>query len=380
MLQKRRPARLFRIFLRLPLTELPEEAREPVQLRLDEHVGAYLLPMSGFLFLFFAALVPAHLFMMPEGIQRDIVVAMALGSTILLGTLALTLRRVRVPAQWSHRLAFGVALVPLLNSLVHMGLTGDPLHTTNVMLVILATGAFLLRLQWFVATEAVAVTSWVTVALLVGGDTGAWGHFGFGVGLSLLVASVVFTMHTRGLVGLETLNLELEDLARLDGLTGIANRRWFDIRLTEEWQAHMRDRAPIALVVCDLDHFKLLNDTRGHGAGDVALRQVAGVLRATARSEADVPARLGGEEFAVLLPRTTDEQAMLVAERIRDGVQRLNIPNPDVPGEILTVSLGVAAVTPRIGGLSPSLVNAADDALYEAKEAGRNRSVLANLE
>jgi len=375
MVQDRRSRRLLRILRRLPLAEIPEELREPVQARLDEHVGAYLLPMAGFLFLFFAALVPAHLFIMEEGIQRDVVVAVALGSTILLGTLTLTLRRVRVPARLAHPLAFGVALIPLVNSLVHMGQTGDLVHTTHVMLVILATGAFILRGRWFVAIETTALVSWAVVALMFGGEGSAWGHFGFGVGLSLLVAGVVFTMHTRSLVGLETLNLELEDLARLDGLTGIANRRWFDARLAQEWLAHTRDQASLALVVCDLDHFKLLNDSRGHGAGDVALRQVAGVLRASARSEADVPARLGGEEFAVLLPRTSGEQAMLVAERIREGVKRLHIPNPDAPGETLTVSLGVAAVQPRVGGLSQSLLNAADDALYQAKEGGRDRSV-----
>lgn len=132
----------------------------------------------------------------------------------------------------------------------------------------------------------------------------------------------------------------------------------------------------MALVVCDLDQFKNLNDTRGHGAGDVALRQVAGVLRASARSEADVPARLGGEEFAVLLPRTTGEQAMLVAERIRDGVLRLTVPNPGIPpSDILTVSLGVAAFVPRRGSSPQGLVTAADDALYRAKHEGRNRVV-----
>jgi diguanylate cyclase (GGDEF)-like protein len=345
-----------------------------MEARLDEHVAAYLLPMSGFLFLFFAALVPSHLLLMEGGPERDVVVAAALASTVLMGTLTLTLRRVRVPARWSHHLAFGVAMIPVANALLHLGTTGDLVHTTNVMLVILATGAFLLRPRWFLATEALIVVSWGTMALMLGGESGPWPHFAFGVGLSLLVAGVVFTMHFHSIIGLESLNLRLQDLARLDGLTGVANRRWFDVRLAEGWRSHAREKIPLSLVVLDLDHFKLLNDRRGHGAGDVALRQVAGVLRASARSEDDLPARLGGEEFAVLLPRTSGEQAMLVAERIREGVRRLDVPNPDAPGDILTVSLGVASATPGVGGLAQGLLDAADDALYHAKNAGRDRT------
>ncbi len=354
---------------------LPEQAGS-IRERLDEHVSFYLLPISGFLFLFFSVLVPTHLAVMPAGLERDVVVACALLSAALLGTLTLTLRRIRVPSRWAHLLAFGTIMIPLANSLLHMGLTGDAIHTTNVMLVILATGAIVLRLKWLVLTQAMAVGGWAVVALLAVENGGDWFHFGFGVFLSLLVAVVVYRMHVASLVGLEHLNLELDDLAHLDGLTGIANRRAFDDRLAREWDRHVEEETSLAVVTCDLDQFKLLNDTRGHGAGDVALGQVAGVLRATARSEDDLPARVGGEEFALLLPRTTGEQAMLVAERIRDGVARLNIPNPDAPPpSTLTVSLGVADTVPRSGDRPSSFMSAADEALYQAKAQGRNRSV-----
>jgi len=373
---KQGESRLRRLMGRMSTGPVLSEQVEAVRRRLDEHVSMYLLPISGFLFLFFSLLVPAHLAVLPPSPERDVIVACALLSAVLLGALTLTLRRVRVPSQWAHLLAFGAIMIPLANSLLHMGLTGDAIHTTNIMLVILATGAIVLRLKWLVLTQAMAVGGWAVVALLAVDNGGDWFHFGFGVFLSLLVAGVVYRMHVASLVGLEHLNLELDDLAHLDGLTGIANRRAFDQRLAREWDRHVEEKTPLAVVACDLDLFKLLNDTRGHGAGDVALRQVAGVLRASARSEDDLPARVGGEEFALLLPRTTGEQAMLVAERIRDGVARLNIPNPDTPPpSTLTVSLGVADAVPRLGDRPSSLMSAADQALYQAKAQGRNRSV-----
>lgn len=369
---------LFRDLLdRLPSGRPPPGLRTALGERLDEHVAAYVLPMTGVLFFLYALLVPTHLFLLRgEDATRDILAAAALVSTAVLGGLWLLLRRYPISTAWSHPAAFSLAMIPLANSLLHIGISGNPIHTTTVMLIILACGVFVLRTRWFLWIQAIILWGWVCVALLVGEPNSTWGHFAFGMGLSLVVSGLVFGMHVQSLTGLELLNLRLSDLARLDGLTGIANRRWFDERFREEWRAHVDDQAMMALVVCDLDHFKNLNDTRGHGAGDVALRQVAGVLRASARSEADVPARLGGEEFAVLLPRTTGEQAMLVAERIRDGVLRLTVPNPGIPpSDILTVSLGVAAFVPRRGSWPQGLVTAADDALYRAKHEGRNRVV-----
>lgn len=359
---------------RLPTRRPPPEVREALGSRLDEHVAAYVLPMTGVLFSLYVLLVPVHLFWLREEPSRNPLAAAALASAACLGAIWLLLRRYPVSTTWAHAAAFALGMVPLANSLLHIWVSGDPIHTTNVMLILLAAGIFMLRLRWFIWIQAIIVWGWVCVALLAASPGEQWGHFAFGVGLSLVVSWVVFAMHRQSLVGLEVLNLRLSDLARLDGLTGIANRRWFDARLREEWAAHRADEAPLSLLVCDLDRFKNLNDVRGHGAGDVALRQVAGVLRASARSEADVPARLGGEEFAILLPRTTGEQAMLVAERVREGILRMTVPNPGVPpSSVLTASLGVASVTPNAELAPRDLAAAADEALYEAKRGGRNR-------
>jgi diguanylate cyclase (GGDEF)-like protein len=368
--------RASRLLERLPTERPPPELREPLAERLDQHAARYVIPVSAFLFFFYALLVPTHLFWPGGGLDREILGAVSLGCCIFFGVIGLTLRRTGVSPDAAHPLLFISALLPLAGSLLHIGLTADPIHTTNVMLVSLAAGAFLLQLRWFFWIQALAIWGWICVALLSGDELSGWGHFGVGMILAAGTSMIVFTLHREGLKGLELLNLKLSDLAALDSLTGIANRRWFDARLHASWSRHARDGESLALLMCDIDHFKNLNDTRGHGAGDVALRQVAGILRASARSEDDLPARLGGEEFAVLLPHTTEEQAMLVAERIRTGVRSLNIPNPGIePDDATTISIGVAALVPKASIPAQRLLNLADEALYAAKRDGRNRSV-----
>jgi diguanylate cyclase (GGDEF)-like protein len=166
----------------------------------------------------------------------------------------------------------------------------------------------------------------------------------------------------------------LENLAFLDGLTGIANRRQFDEHLEREWRRLTRRSAPLSLLMIDIDHFKGLNDHYGHGYGDDCLRRVAGALADVARRSGDLPARYGGEEFAVVLPDTGTDGALTVAEKIRAAVEALRLPHvaSRVAGHV-TVSVGVAGGIPRHRGTPRELVNAADRALYRAKSSGRNR-------
>ncbi|HYD59087.1 MAG TPA: diguanylate cyclase [Noviherbaspirillum sp.] len=179
-------------------------------------------------------------------------------------------------------------------------------------------------------------------------------------------------------------NLELshavELLARLsaeDALTQTANRREFDRRLDIEWARARRDGVPLALIMVDVDCFKNYNDHYGHQAGDACLQQIAGQLKAVPQRAADLVARFGGEEFAVLLPATSEEDAAGLAERMRGAIVDLQIPHATsrvAPG--VTASFGVAAMHP-VGNLKASdLVAASDAALYAAKEKGRNRVVL----
>lgn len=175
----------------------------------------------------------------------------------------------------------------------------------------------------------------------------------------------------------EELSHAVELLAKLsaeDALTQIANRREFERRLGIEWSRARRDRQPLALIMVDVDCFKNYNDHYGHPAGDACLQQIATALRKIPHRPADLVARFGGEEFAVLLPATSTEDAAAVAEHMRQAVLDLQIPHATSrvsPG--VTASFGVAAIQPSLHEDLSELVAAADTALYDAKEHGRNR-------
>lgn len=177
---------------------------------------------------------------------------------------------------------------------------------------------------------------------------------------------------------LKKLNLYLERIAQQDGLTGLANRRHFDAMLLNEFNRAMRSQKPLALVLIDVDLFKQYNDIFGHPAGDECLKLISSTIHACQKRPADLAARYGGEEIAVLLPETELEGARAVAENIRQSVCNLALHLPDSPYGIVTVSCGVAVLMPEKDVSIPmDLVIAADKALYRAKSMGRNRIVCA---
>lgn len=168
---------------------------------------------------------------------------------------------------------------------------------------------------------------------------------------------------------LETANLKLTQLAVIDGLTGIANRHAMERALMRGWQRCSERGEPLSVVMADVDHFKQFNDNHGHQVGDTQLRRVATVLAAEASGVDELAARYGGEEFVLILPGVGGEAAMLRAERLRQRAEQA-MAAAGLPGSI---SLGVAATIPTIDGNPASLVRSADEALYRAKDAGRNR-------
>lgn len=171
----------------------------------------------------------------------------------------------------------------------------------------------------------------------------------------------------------------LERLSTTDSLTGVANRRVFDQKLAEEWKRAVRDGSPISVIMLDIDAFKAFNDTYGHPAGDDCLRQVAGVLSRSVRRAGDLVARYGGEEFVALMPGTTREDAVELAELVRRQVESLAIAHTTSPtGRVVTASLGVASSAPSECCTPEYLVGAADRALYQAKSGGRNRVAAAD--
>lgn len=187
-----------------------------------------------------------------------------------------------------------------------------------------------------------------------------------------LIARVNVHLHLKRLRDeLREKNRELEFLARRDGLTGVANRRFLMECLESEFTRCRRYGRPFSLMMLDLDHFKRINDNFGHHVGDEVLVRVAQVLSQSLR-ENDLLGRYGGEEFAVILPETDRAAALVVAERCRMAVQEIEIPVPDGVLRV-TTSAGLASVPDARFGVLGDLVKAADGALYEAKRGGRNR-------
>ncbi len=179
---------------------------------------------------------------------------------------------------------------------------------------------------------------------------------------------------------LQKANRELERLASLDGLTQVANRRQFDRYLATEWRRGMRTRLPLSLILCDVDYFKQYNDTYGHQAGDDCLVEIARVISRAIKRAADLVARYGGEEFVIILPNTSIQGALHLAESIRESLKKLQLPHSQSQvSQWVTLSLGVSSLIPDRSTSKELLVAMADKALYEAKKQGRDRVCIAPL-
>jgi diguanylate cyclase (GGDEF)-like protein/PAS domain S-box-containing protein len=166
----------------------------------------------------------------------------------------------------------------------------------------------------------------------------------------------------------------VEELAITDALTGLANRRHFDQYLTTEWRRGMRERSPLSLVLIDADLFKSYNDTYGHLRGDNCLKQIAEAIQDVVSRPGDLVARFGGEEFAVILPNTPADGGFQVAQEICAAMCSRQLPHSGNPVGVVTISAGCATLVPQLGQHSPSLIDCADQALYQAKGSGRNRA------
>lgn len=176
-------------------------------------------------------------------------------------------------------------------------------------------------------------------------------------------------------------NQTLARISTTDPLTGVANRRHFDEVLAQRWNEAIAERTMLGMLVLDIDCFKNYNDRYGHLEGDVCLRQVAQEIQHHVRHELDLVVRYGGEEFVVLMPEASASSAFQAAERIRQGIEALAIPNAGVPhSAVVTISIGVAVARPTSAMPPSTLLSLADEALYQAKREGRNRCVLAQLQ
>lgn len=185
-----------------------------------------------------------------------------------------------------------------------------------------------------------------------------------------------FILVMRDVSERQALQRRLEREATTDGLTGLANRRAFDGALAIEWARAVRNDTQLSLILLDVDGFKSFNDLYGHPAGDGCLRDVASAVQGVVRRPGDLTARYGGEEMAIILPRTPPAGAARVARAVCAAVEALGVPHADSPCGVLTASLGVATATGAVGraiAMPEGLLIGADGALYRAKHKGRNR-------
>jgi diguanylate cyclase (GGDEF)-like protein len=192
--------------------------------------------------------------------------------------------------------------------------------------------------------------------------------------LSKPIRSPIVRARVRNHLELKRHRDYLGKLSSTDGLTGVANRRWFDEQLEREWRRARREHSSLSLLLMDIDFFKAYNDHYGHLAGDDGLRQIAQRLSKCTRRPGDLVARYGGEEFVCLLPDTDAEGALRVANLLREEVEGLNIPHGYSPvADHVTLSIGVSTLVPVVGQPPLDLIRRADELLYAAKQNGRNQ-------
>ncbi len=295
---------------------------------------------------------------------------------LLIGFALTFLRRADV---WYPRY-MAVAMTFALMAIAWIGLTawsdGEPRVFARLLLAVIAT-YFVLGLPFrsALAVNAIAVLFYTAVAATeMSMPAAELTHY-----LTMLVIANVICVagaynleHARRTAWLE--GQRLAETALQDGLTGIPNRRRFDDHLQRVWAQSIRERRSIALLFADIDHFKPFNDRYGHQAGDEALKAVADLLARFARRPLDLAARYGGEEFAIVLFDTSREHAVRIGEEIMAAVRQLAIAHADSgAARVLTVSMGIACVVPVARRSSDGLVQLADQALYAAKDAGRNQ-------
>ncbi|OWV82196.1 diguanylate cyclase [Rhizobium sp. R634] len=306
---------------------------------------------------------------------------------------ALIWRKPRAAAVLRASLLGGMCLILLSVTLVGVFAGGEFYERHLTIMLFVATSAitiFSVPLAWTIVIACYALSlyfilQWYNPLVEAGSVVAGTLFFSCGIIATVvarrtmnILAQKTFLLDCRDQrrnAELADANARLERLARTDPLTGIANRRWMMETLEGLWLSGRDTGVAAAMLMCDIDHFKALNDKLGHGEGDRCLVKVAGIIQSCVRADRDLVSRHGGEEFLIVLPDVDEEEAVAVATRIRESVEAAALPNPSSGvGPSVTLSVGVALKSVRDTDISlANLQHEADMALYRAKEAGRNQ-------
>lgn len=336
-----------------------------------------------------------NLLILPPEISTAMVLPSAAISPVALAV-ALVWRKPRTPRLQGGLLVAGIFVILLSIALGGVNAGGEYYERSlNIMLFVAITAIIIfgIPLAWTVTIAVLAFGLYLVLqlanpALEIGSALAATLFFATGIFATVaarrnmtILAQKTFLFELRDrrrVAELAEVNNRLELLARTDPLTGLANRRWMTETLNQLWGDGGKAPASVAMLMCDIDEFKKLNDHLGHAEGDRCLVEVAGIIQENVRYNRDHVARYGGEEFLVLLPGACQQEAIIVAERIRNSVEAAGILNPDSRvSRHVTLSIGVAVQGSANEAVSSEqLQRNADSALYLAKQTGRNRVMI----
>lgn len=355
-----------------------------------------------FLLYLLAALLAGQQFASYDTVWRsgDLQVALMMfgltGFSVLLIAVCI---RFRALDGWHYRYVAAASMIAVIAMTVAPSLFSDPsmrqrasYFVIYVLMILYGVSNLRMVQSALIGIGGLAVSYVLLHAAGITSDMGNLMQYGLMANLVGLGNGYVLEMRDRRLF-LQSRLLELEkrqlnrlsermvQLAREDGLTGLANRRHFNDSYLVEWERARREQKPLALVFIDVDHFKAYNDNHGHLEGDRALAAVAAEIKPLARRPGDLAARYGGEEFVLLLPNTPAEGALEIAEVLLAAVDARRIPHKaSSVGPFVSVSMGVASVVPDSHIAPAKLIDRADDALYAAKKAGRHQVVVGSVD
>jgi diguanylate cyclase (GGDEF)-like protein len=324
----------------------------------DAAVTAAVPALAAGLALLFAVFAPLHLLML-DGTLRVVMAATAAGSALLLGAFAYYVHRRGIPDHLAQPATAGLVLVAVANAVLHLGLSGQPRQTTNVMLIVVGAGAVLLSLRWLAATLYLAWGGWAVGAFLVGASD-AWPHYVVGMCSATLLSVLVNHLRRTNVRELAESRGASEAAAVRDQLTGLANRRGLAMLGAQMVEQARRQGDAVHCIFVDIDGLKRVNDALGTAVGDEVIVAVAEAMRAATRGT-DVVARWGGDEFCVVGPGA-GMPPLELERRVRDGV----VLASDVPAEVwpVRVSAGGAMLAPWDSGTLETLLGKADQEMY----------------